>query len=251
MNQAIEGLNQWLARSIEPGEPNNNNNGQDQEIEGKEDENIFQININQDDAADTDVHGNNINADDNAYDGDDDVYNGEYTITSGSTEATEASTSHNWNPQDEGSVVQVQNELDDDINVGPLPDEVVITHEEVLPTFDQSHGIYGQQNTSVSQATEGPLNDTGAALNVTKIVTPEKRANTPAPEAFAQLAIRQGWTTSSPDITSEPYARRISLPVAQQVANEVMTSGPHLVDPDTLQKMIDEQRKHNYNVYGK
>ena len=43
----------------------------------KEDENIFQIDINQDDAADTDAHGNNINADDNAYDGDDDVYDGE------------------------------------------------------------------------------------------------------------------------------------------------------------------------------
>ena len=87
-------LNQWLARSVEPGEPNSNDNGQDQEIEGKEDKNIFQIDINQDDAADTNAHGNNINADDNAYDGDDDVYDGKYTITSSSTEGTEASTSH-------------------------------------------------------------------------------------------------------------------------------------------------------------
>ena len=53
----------------------------------------------------------------------------------------------------------------------------------------------------------------------------------------------------SPDITSEPYARRVSLPVAQQVANEVITPGPHLADADTLQKMIDAQQKHNYNVY--
>ena len=28
-----------------------------------------------------------------------------------------------------------------------------------------------------------------------------------------------------------------------------MMSGPHLADADTLQKMIDEQREHNYNVY--
>ena len=28
-----------------------------------------------------------------------------------------------------------------------------------------------------------------------------------------------------------------------------MTSGPHLADADTLQKMIDEQREHNHNVY--
>ena len=48
---------------------------------------------------------------------------------------------------------------------------------------------------------------------------------------------------------SEPYARRLSLPVAQPVANDVMTPGPHLADADTLQKMIDAQQKHNYNVY--
>ena len=169
-SQAIEGLNQWLARSIEPGELNNNDNGQNHKSEDHEDENIFQIDVDSDDAQDTDAHGNNINPNDNAYDGDDDVYDGEYTITSGSTEATEASTSHDWNPQDEGSVVQVRNELDDDINTGPLPDEVVITHKEVLPTFDPAHGIYGQQNTSVSQTTERPLIDTGAALNVTNVI---------------------------------------------------------------------------------
>ena len=248
-SQAIDGLTEHLARTIEPGEPNNTNNGQNHESEDHEDENIFQIDVDSDDAQDTDAHGNTINPTDNAYDGDDDVYDGKYTITSGSTEATEASTSHNWSPQDENSIVQVCNGLDDDVSVGPLPDEVFVTHEEVLPTLDQTHHISGQQNTSAPQSTGKPVIDTGAALNVTNVVTPEKRTSTLTPEAFTQLAIRQGWTATLPDITSEPYARRISLPIAQQVARKVMTSGPHLADADTLQKMIDEQREHNHNVY--
>ena len=97
-SQAIDGLTEHLARTIEPGEPNNTNNGQNHESEDHEDENIFKIDVDSDDAQDTDAHGNTINPTDNAYDGDDDIYDGEYTITSGSTEATEASTSHNWSP---------------------------------------------------------------------------------------------------------------------------------------------------------
>ena len=240
--QAIESLNQWLARSSEPEEADSNNNGQDQETEHQEDENIFQIDINQDDTADTDAHGNNINPDD-------DVYDEEYTITSGSTGATEASTSHSWNSQDEDSIVQVRNKFDSNISIGPLPDEVAITHEEVLPTYDTGHPVYGKQDSTVSQTTEGPLNDTGATLHVTQIVTPERRASAPASDTSVQRALRQGWTTTGSDVTKEDYARRISLPVAQQVANKVMMSGPHMADPDALQKLINKQREHNDKVW--
>jgi len=248
-NQAMDGLNQWHARLNESDEPDNGNNGQDQESESQESENIFPIDIDQEDA--TDAASLPDLVDRNAYDGDDDVYDEEYTVTSGSTQDTEASTSHNWDQQDESSVIQVRNELDDNIGIGPLPDEVVITHEEALPTFNRSHRDYAQQNTSVSQATERPPIDTGATQNVTQVVTPERQSNSPAPEVGTQLAIRRGWTTASPDASDEPpaVARRVSLPVTLQVAEEVMTPGPHLGNADELQRMIDEQRSANYRVY--
>jgi len=248
-NQAMDGLNQWHARLNESDEPDNGNNGQDQESESQESENIFPIDIDQEDA--TDAASLPDLVDRNAYDGDDDVYDEEYTVTSGSTQDTEASTSHNWDQQDESSVIQVRNELDDNIGIGPLPDEVVITHEEELPTFNRSHRDYAQQNTSVSQATERPPIDTGATQNVTQVVTPERQSNSPAPEVGTQLAIRRGWTTASPDASDEPpaVARRVSLPVTLQVAEEVMTPGPHLGNADELQRMIDEQRSANYRVY--
>ena len=47
-NQAIESLNQWHARSNKSDEPDNCNNGQDQESECQESENIFPIDIDQD-----------------------------------------------------------------------------------------------------------------------------------------------------------------------------------------------------------
>jgi len=248
-NQAMDGLNQWHARLNESDEPDNGNNGQDQESESQESENIFPIDIDQEDA--TDAASLPDLVDRNVYDGDDDVYDEEYTVTSGSTQDTEASTSHNWDQQDESSVIQVRNELDDNIGIGPLPDEVVITHEEALPTFNRSHRDYAQQNTSVSQATERPPIDTGATQNVTQVVTPERQSNSPAPEVGTQLAIRRGWTTASPDASDEPpaVARRVNLPVTLQVAEEVMTPGPHLGNADELQRMIDEQRSANYRVY--
>ena len=248
-NQAMDGVNQWHARLNESDEPGNENNGQDQESESQESENIFPIDIDQDDATDTGSLPGLVDRD--AYDGDDDVYDGEYTVTSGSTQDTEASTSHNWEQQDESSVIQVRNELDNNIDVGPLPDEVVITHEEALPTFNRAHSDYAQQITSVSQTAERPLIDTGATQNVTQVVTPERQRNAPAPEVRTQLAIRQGWTTASPDAADEPstVARQVSLPVTLQVAEEVMTPGPHLGNADELQRMIDEQRSRNYRVY--
>ena len=120
----MDGVNQWHARLNESDEPGNENNGQDQESESQESENIFPIDIDQDDATDTGSLPGLVDRD--AYDGDDDVYDGEYTVTSGSTQDTEASTSHNWEQQDESSVIQVRNELDNNIDIGPLPDEVVI-----------------------------------------------------------------------------------------------------------------------------
>ena len=97
---------------------------------------------------------------------------------------------------------------------------------------------------------EESLTDAGATLAVTHTATPEKRTSTPAADTLVQQrALRQGWTTTDSDITKEPYARRIGLPVAEQVMNQVMTSGPHLANAHALQKMIDEQRKHNHEVY--
>ena len=100
---------------------------------------------------------------------------------------------------------------------------MAITHEEVLPTFDQTHRVYGEQNNTVSQTTAGPLMDTGATLAVTQTVTPERRASAPATDTPVQRALRQGWITTESTVTEEHHARRSSLPVAQQVANEVIS----------------------------
>ena len=85
---------------------------------------------------------------------------------------------------------------------------MAITHEEALPTFDQTHRIYGKQNGTVSQATEGPLTDSGATSTVTQTVTPERQASTPASGSPVQ-----GWITTGSTIPEGYYEQRNSLPV--------------------------------------
>ena len=111
---------------------------------------------------------------------DDAVFNDEYTVATASTQSTEAKSIADWEPQDKDSIVQVQTDAEDDSNIGIYQDEVVVTHKEVLPTFDHTHLIYyGDQNIPLPQDAWFEL-ESRATRTATQVVTPGRRASTPA-----------------------------------------------------------------------
>ena len=83
---------------------------------------------------------------------DDTFFNDEYTVATASTQSTEAKNIAHWEPQDKDSIVQVQTDAEDDINIGIYPDEVVVTHKVALTTLDHTYLIYyGDQNITLPQ----------------------------------------------------------------------------------------------------